>query len=62
MFFTAIERIEILGAILELPSKQLFQSSPFTMKMAIRKNIHNLPQRVRQIQDLCSKKYKKEIF
>jgi hypothetical protein len=29
----AIEIIEILGAILELPAKQHCQSSPFTKKM-----------------------------
>ena len=35
MFFTstmAIEKIKILGAILELPAKQQCQSSPFTSK------------------------------
>jgi hypothetical protein len=30
----AIEKIEILGAVLELPAKQHYQSSPFTKKMS----------------------------
>ena len=30
----AIEKIEIMGAILELPAKQHCQSSPFTAKLA----------------------------
>ena len=29
----AIEKIKILGAILELPAKQRCQSSPFTLKL-----------------------------
>ena len=29
----AIEKIKILGAVLELPAKQHCQSSPFTAKM-----------------------------
>ena len=29
----AIEKIKILGAILELPAKQYCQSSPFTSKL-----------------------------
>ena len=42
MFFTsnentapmAIEKIQILGAVLELPAREHCQSSPFTMKMS----------------------------
>ena len=32
----AIEKIKILGAVLELPAKQHCQSSPFTAKMSQR--------------------------
>ena len=42
----------------EIWKKSFFWS---IMKMAVRKNIHNMPQGP-PIQDLCRKKYKKGIF